>query len=271
MYNLISKKYIDIFNNLGQKYDHERVFYDFIKMSSIAIYNSFAKNEELENQYISIINHYEKNDQELFAKLLAELIMMYEKAGDIVDILGQFYMNERFGNSKLGQCFTPSHISDLMAEVSIGDESNLKNDIKEKGFVTLYEPCCGSSGMILSFVKALQKRNINYQQQLLVQAEDISDKCIYMSYLQLSLYGIPAILCCGDVFSRKMNFCLQTPSFYLQYWKFKKFFKQEANKKTIEKNNTEKIKQAIIIDKPIIDNKLFKEVTIKGNTQISLW
>lgn len=116
--------------------------------------------------------------------------------------------------------------------------------------------------MILSFAKALQKRHINYQQNLLVEATDISDVCAYMTYIQLSLYGIPAIVCCGDTLSQKMRFKMETPLFFLQYWKFRKFYKQ----------NQEEKQNKIIIDKSKITNQnIFKETTIKGNCQISLW
>lgn len=122
--------------------------------------------------------------------------------------------------------------------------------------------------MILSFAKALDKRHINYQQELLVEATDISDVCVYMTYIQLSLYGIPAVVYCGDTLSQKMRFKMETPLYFLQYWKFRKFYTQsnELEQEKIEQNNNK-----IIIEKPIENQNLFKEVTIKGNGQISLW
>ena len=41
--------------------------------------------------------------------------------------------------------------------------------------------------MVLSVAKVFKKRNINYQQNLLVFANDISDVCVYMTYIQLAL------------------------------------------------------------------------------------
>lgn len=122
--------------------------------------------------------------------------------------------------------------------------------------------------MILSFAKALEKRHINYQQDLLVEATDISDVCVYMTYIQLSLYGIPAVVYCGDTLSQKMRFKMETPLYFLQYWKFRKFYTQsnQPEQEKIEQNNNQ-----IIIEKPIENQNLFKEVTIKGNRQISLW
>lgn len=270
MKELETKKYIEILDKLGEKYDYKIVFFDFIKMCAISIYNSFAKNEELENDYLATIKKYQKEDQELLSEWFAQLIMMYERSNDIVDILGPLYMNKKLNDSRMGQVFTPAHISDLMAEISVGDETKIKNDLEKNGFISICEPCCGAGGMVLALVKALKKRNINYQQQILVQVEDISDICAYMAYVQLSLYGIPAIVCCGDTLSRKMKFCLQTPSFYMQQWKFKDFFTQTSPKELTD-NDREKIKKPIIIDSPVINKNLFKEITVKGNCQISLW
>ncbi len=122
--------------------------------------------------------------------------------------------------------------------------------------------------MILSFAKALEKRHINYQKDLLVEATDISDVCVYITYIQLSLYGIPAIVYCGDALSQKMRFKMETPLYFLQYWKFRKFYTQfnEQEQEEIEQNNNK-----IIVEKTIENQNLFKEVMVKGNTQISLW
>lgn len=86
-----------------------------------------------------------------------------------------------------------------------------------------------------------------------------------MAYIQLSLYGIPAVVYCGDALSQKMRFKLETPSYFLQYWKFRKFYMQ--NDEDTEEQPQKETKQIIIKE----ENKNYKEVTVKGNCQISLW
>lgn len=88
--------------------------------------------------------------------------------------------------------------------------------------------------MILSFAKALQKRHINYQQNLLVEATDISDVCAYMTYIQLSLYGIPAIVYCGDTYSQKMRFKMETPLFFLHIGNSENFISKSKKKNKIK-------------------------------------
>lgn len=122
--------------------------------------------------------------------------------------------------------------------------------------------------MIIGFAKALQSQGINYQQNLLVDATDISATCVYMTYIQLSLYGIPAIVHCGDTLSLKMKFQMETPFFYLNYWKFRKFFNQSNEQKQEEIQESQ---NKIIINKPIEKQILLKETIVKGNCQITLW
>lgn len=118
-------------------------------------------------------------------------------------------------------------------------------------------------GLVLSYARALQKQNINYQEYLLVDVTDISDICVYMTYIQLALYGVPAIVRCGNTLTQEMRFKMETPLFFLHYSKFRKFYMKNQNE---IKENT------VVIDKSKITNQnLFKEVTIKRNCQITLW
>ena len=58
--------------------------------------------------------------------------------------------------------------------------------------IELTEPSCGSGGMIIATAKILRKNGINYQDALNVLAYDLEWRCVYMTYVQLSLYGINA-------------------------------------------------------------------------------
>lgn len=113
-------------------------------------------------------------------------------------------------------------------------------------------------GLVLSYAKVLKKHNIDYQSDLLVDVTDISDICVYMVYIQLALYGIPAIVKCGNTLTQEIKFTLVTPLYFLQYWKFSKKPKDNI----INQKET-------IVDKTIQNN--LKEVMVKGNCQISFF
>ncbi len=144
MYEQRLKKFTKLYDELSNVYGSVNVFMDFVKMCAISIYNSFAQNQEMEQEYLRTINLYKKEHQNIFPKMFGELIMMYEETKEIKDILGPFYEKEHLGNGHLGQFFTPSHISDLMAKMILEEENTLKKHIEEKGFITMSEPTCGA-------------------------------------------------------------------------------------------------------------------------------
>lgn len=217
------KSFKENFDRLSMKYGKNTVFLDFVKMCAISLYNAFAKDKEMEERYLNTINSYEKKDQNLFTKMFGNLIMMYQTANDIIDILGPIYEHEKLANAHIGQFFTPSHIAKLMSEILINDD----------------------------------------KENLLVVANDISEFCVYMTYIQLALYGIPAIVYCGNALTNEINFKMETPLYFLQYWKFINAFIEDSENRMNSNQNK------IIVDETI-QNK-FKEVMVKGNYQISLF
>lgn len=52
--------------------------------------------------------------------------------------------------------------------------------------------------MILAYAKYLQENEINYQQKMIVTAQDLDWRGVYMSYVQCSILGIKAKICQGD-------------------------------------------------------------------------
>ena len=90
--------------------------------------NSFAnvlyKSEELENEYLNIIRKYKNPD--IFPELLTMIVQEFEQ-NRYQDLLGKIYMQADFGNARTGQFFTPFHISDFMAQITL-----CKDDVKKK-------------------------------------------------------------------------------------------------------------------------------------------
>lgn len=257
------KEFKELFNQLSYKHDAREVFSDLVKMCAIAIYNSFAKNEIFEQEYLNTIKKYSKEEQVIFPKMFGNIIMMCQCNSELKDVLGEFYEKEKFCNERTSQFFTPRHISDFMAKIT-ADKENILKIVNERGYVGMSEPCCGSGRMILSYAKAMSELDINYQENLLVHATDIVEASCYITYIQLSLYGIPAIVFCGDTLAMKMKFQMETPLFFLNYYKFR----DNNRRHNCEQDNDE------ISDVDNFDNQtknILNEVTIKGNNQFCLW
>lgn len=183
MYSERLKNFTKLYDEISYKYGGSNIFIDFTKMCAISIYNSFAKNQEMEQEYLQVINSYEKKDQEIFPKMFSEIIMMYEETEEITDILGQFYEKEHLGNKHLGQFFTPTHISDFMAEIAISDENTLKEIIKEKGFITMNEPTCGAGRYDNIFCKSFKNTQYKLSTKLISRSSrHFCCMCLYDIY-----------------------------------------------------------------------------------------
>ena len=157
MYDVKNYEFIKDYEALCYKHDKLIVFSDFVKMCAISMYNSFAQDQNLEKEYIKAITTYSKEEQELFTKMFGKLILLYEECKEITDILGNVYMAIKPKNKNLGQVFTPEHIAELMAEMTIEDEIQFRKEIEENGFITVDDPTCGAGRSIAFICKGIAK------------------------------------------------------------------------------------------------------------------
>ena len=195
------------------------VFKDFLTLCTCSLAQTIYRSDELEQKYLQTVKQYTKEQAEEFSKLLAFLVMALEEKHQ--DFLGCVYIKLNLGNVANGQFFTPYHVSKMMAEICFVD---IEKQLEERDFITLSEPCCGSGAMIIAYAQTLKEQGYNYQNQLFVEAVDIDELCFLMTYLQLSLYGIPARVMLGDTLAWKFSQMFYTPMYFINgfFYKLKK-------------------------------------------------
>ncbi len=233
--------YLKAFITKLQNLDHSRrtdtVFRDFLALCTYAIMQPFYRSSEIEQKYLNIIGKYNKGQADEFPKLLALLVNALEEKYQ--DFLGQVYMQLNISNKASGQFFTPYHVSKLMAEITF---INCQNNAKNQEIITLSEPCCGSGGIIIAYAEIMKKYGINFQQFLFAEAIDIDKLCFQMTYIQLSLYGIPARVMLGDTLAYKFSQIIYTPMYFINgfSWRLKEIehhkikTEQEVIKEVVE-------------------------------------
>ena len=182
-------------NEMAKYYSGHQVFRDWIEIYALSIANSCEPTgtpvwEKREQQYLSAIGKYQKQEILGFAELGGLLTLALEK--DMSDVLGAVYMGLETSSKVTGQFFTPDNISRLVSKMMDEDI------VSTEEVITLNEPACGSSGMIIAYARALRDKDIDYQRKLDVKATDIDFACVYMSYIQLSLLGIKAVVARQD-------------------------------------------------------------------------
>lgn len=182
--------------NLGRRYDVWKVFNDFLCICAYSISNSVYYNDEREKEYLKIINSYSKDEVDILVKMFSSLVNSLDSER-FNDVLGKIFEELNLHNKYKGQFFTPEHVCDLMSKITL-NKDEIEKDIKNKGYIKLNDPACGSSRLIYSALKFMVENNINYHYNVFVEVQDVSLICVLMSYIQLSLYGVNGKVIYGD-------------------------------------------------------------------------
>lgn len=184
------------------------IWRDFIIMFACAISNSLDKShyDEREKQYLKIIKKYNKQEQNLFPELTAHTVMALEENPE-QDFLGGIFMELNLGNGSNGQFFTPYHVCDLMAKITMTE--SVVPEVNEKGYITICDSCCGAGATLIAGIhearRQLEKENLNYQNHVLVVGQDIDEIVALMCYIQLSLLGVAAYIKIGNNFTEPID------------------------------------------------------------------
>ncbi len=188
------KRMTRLFDSFSGQYDKWATFSDFVALAAISISNSCDSIacDDRHAEYMRIIGRYDPRDREIFSRLFAALVETLDEAP--TDALGLLFGALEVHNAKAGQFFTPYQLSRCMAEMLIGDGSSLKRYIEEKGYVSISEPACGAGGMVIAFAEAMRARGFEPQKYLKASCADIDVRAVHMTYIQLSLLGIMAVV-----------------------------------------------------------------------------
>lgn len=264
---------------LGNKHSILNVFEDWLRLSSIAISNAVDWNQasERENQYLETINKYAPEEQKMMVKTFAELVDALQKeavTGGPNDLLGKVFHALELHNKYYGQFFTPFHICEFMGQMTLGDVDEAGNvaseALQKKGYLSVCEPTVGSGGMVLGFAKAMHNNKMNYCDQMVAYCCDIDIKCVHMAYLQLSLYGIPAVIIHGNSLTNEEWSRWYTPVYMINGWPYKEILDNFLeNIKDVSKDRPTIKKEDLPL--PKIAEEYIPETEVKEYEQISIF
>lgn len=192
------QKIVETIHEISGQYSPYDVFSDWIKCCALSIQNtslSLHKDKAWQNReddYIKTMQKYTLEERYKIREMFLYLVDALENEAS--DVLGEIYMKAGLGNKYTGQFFTPFNVSYLTASLAI------KEPIKSFNgeMIKLNEPSCGGGGMIIGAFKVLKDAGINPQRYMKVVAQDLDWNGVYMTYLQLSLLGVKAVVVQGD-------------------------------------------------------------------------
>lgn len=180
---------------LHRRHGVHEVFRSFVHLAACAL-----ANQTREAEYLAEAKRYQRDELDVFAHALADLINDME-AEPFADLLGPAYMDTlgKRGQSWNGEFHTPPAVCQLIARIVAGDSPALP----DTGPITLSEPACGAGAMILAFAEALpNKADIR---RLRVTAIDINRTACDMCFINTTLWGIPCRVIHGDTLRLNFN------------------------------------------------------------------
>lgn len=214
-------------DKVSYKINKSKLISDMFECGALAISNKidFRMYDEREERYTQIMNEYAPQERELIADIFGMAFALLSSVvyddGVFNDYLGELFMKCNQGNKNTGQFFTPYHISEFMAQITLMEQSI---NIKQDKIITICDPCCGSAGMVLAAMDVLKnKYKINYTINSFIECADIDIRCVHMAYLQLSLTGVPAIIRHMNSLTQEIWSVWKTPALIFQYHRFYKY------------------------------------------------
>lgn len=226
MINNHKKDFKKNFDELSQKYARFSIWEAFVVMFACSLANRvrypyFNDREELYKKYK---DKFLQQEVDKFSHLAAITILALTENSN-QDFLGELYMELGLGNKKSGQFFTPYNVCQLMAEITMSESKTLESEIKEKGYITINDPCCGGGALLIAGANVVKERlkNSKYDvnKSVVLFAQDIDFLCALMCYIQLSVLGMPAIIKVGDSLSSPMLEGEFSENYWvtIEYWK----------------------------------------------------
>lgn len=177
-----------------------KLFDDFLTLSACSLAQGAARfatgkiDDKIEAEYMETVRHYDKEHVSAFPHALSYLVNGLE--ADLHDFLGSVFECSGISNHWHGQFFTPWHLCQMMAKMTLADVVAGIGDPGRPRF-TVCEPAVGGGAMLLAVHQELALNPWRWW----FDATDIDLRCFRMAYIQLTLAGAPGVVRHGNSLS----------------------------------------------------------------------
>lgn len=218
-----AKQIAKTLRSVSHRHSMHDLFGDFVAMSACALSNAFdiENRDAREAEYMRIVKKYEKDEVAAFPKAMSEVTQAFEMApGEINfdDILGGVFNELELHNKWAGQFFTPYHLAQALAQMNT---AGAHEKIAESGFVTVLDPAVGGGALLIAVAEALHNADIDYQKHMHATAVDVDIRCVHMTYVQLTLLHVPAVVVHGNSLSGETYSVWRTPAHIIDLWHYR--------------------------------------------------
>lgn len=215
----LEKTLVEIANITRGRISRTQTFSDFIAYSALtlSIRTDPVHAEKRHNTLKQLKNTYRDAEWNSFHEGLVALskeVVKNVQRDRFIDLFALTFIKIGAVNKELKQDFTPPDVAKLKANIVFRQDTALP----QEGFFTLNDSTCGSGTILLAGVERIAELGFNPSAQLVVLASDYDPRCAQMAYLNLSLYGIPAVVVCGNTITLKESDRWYTPVYLLGKW-----------------------------------------------------
>jgi hypothetical protein len=157
-----------------------------------------------EPEYLAEIKRWDSACHPLFGDALGALIIDMEDH-PFEDRLGPIYMEvSALGDlQNTGAFYTPTSLCKLCARMTLGSEL-------PDGLIEVSEPACGSGGMMLALAEAIMQRGVPIR-RIRATCTDVDFTAVNMCFINLTLWGVPAVVVHGNALSGEIWNSWSTP------------------------------------------------------------
>ena len=207
----------DEIQHLGQIYDTKKVYSDLLTVSAVCVSNSTCGNWFIEREtlYKNTMKRYRPEHRKVFADMFERLVKIFD--------LSYTYYNDIFckiadvlsvRRRDLKQNFSPESVGNIMGRIAVME---FEKQIEKNGYASVSDSTCGTGTLILKYAEELSLK-YNPHTQMCATLVDKDFNCVCAAYLQLSFYGIPAVVIHGDSLKAEEISRWYTPAYVLDRW-----------------------------------------------------
>lgn len=222
-YDACMSAFVKTFRDAARYTDASTFFRDFVALSFYALYNSSERRpfglwhtdnkawQAHEDDYLRIVKKYDKEQVSACSLLLAHVVNGLSDRW--CDFLGAAYMALEISNKNTGQFFTPYHLSQFIAGITLPPADDRWED--RQRYLTVCDPACGAGSMPIAACEIIAQRDPTLLRRVYVACTDVDIVCVRMCYIQLALLGVSAHVFHGNSLSMESYACFGTPALYL--------------------------------------------------------
>ena len=169
--------------------------------------------------------------------LLEDILVPALEENPEQDFLGEIYC-EPWSNKRNGEVFTPYHVAKGIAKMTLFDAKSI---IKQQGYITIYEPACGSGVMGIAARNIFIDMGLSPTLKLHITGHDIKRTYCHFTYIQWSLLGMAAEVKLGNSLTGEFSDRWTSPILKLHwgYWNLRLALKAIKANRTEEPKPTD--------------------------------